>query len=307
MKHVRNGTWKNRKKSKNKNQTYYDYDYLNNILKYYESDPFFVINSLKDYLKLYPDDIDTYCTYASALIMVGKFEEAKKINDSILNRINNEKIKCLQDEKIRYAMFKCKMNELKLLFAKDNNYYERVVYIKDNKKVLDTSTIHEFENLLFFCNARVTPNLRTRDEYKNYLHKQVVEYKEEDFLDHMKKHLMSYESEEKSPAIFYETFEFKKVLNEIKNKANECFYVYRGFFEKTCYFKYDNCGTVDGKIVDYFRVVSFRDTGDLITIYPTEIGENYPCIDLSYLIEENKGNVRKLSRSEKFKQKYGID
>ena len=306
MRHTKNAIWKKTKKNKEcEINKYFDYDFINNMIKYYESDPFFVINSVKDYLKIYPNDFNAIELLAAELILIGRFDEAKKITDTIFEKINNETYSFRNDKKISKIIAQSKIDELKILFATEHNYYKILKYIQDNKEDLEYENKYDVSFLIFYLNNRLNPNLINKDKYNTYLSKQIVEYNEEDFKNHVKKHLVGVESEEeKSKVLFNEDFDFDKIYTEIKKFKNENLCIYRGFFDKAKYYKYDNCGLVNGKLTDYFRVIEFIDTGDFITMYPCIPGENLPNIDLNYIKEDKNTNVRRLSRVEKFNEKY---
>ena len=71
-------------------------------------------------------------------------------------------------------------------------------------------------------------------------------------------------------------------------------------------FKYDNAGRISNKSVDYFRLVTIHGTNAFITMYPMHHGASLPYTDLNYLNEDYKNNnVKRLSRVDKFYNKYG--
>ena len=78
-----------------------------------------------------------------------------------------------------------------------------------------------------------------------------------------------------------------------------------GYFEDTYTFGYDECGISNGKVVDTFRVISIADDEfHPITMYPVDIPDTIPYIDLNYTKEE-KPKTKVLSQIDKFNRRWG--
>ena len=75
-------------------------------------------------------------------------------------------------------------------------------------------------------------------------------------------------------------------------------------FDDKYIFKFDNCGRADYKITDYFEVVTLLDSCDFITMYPANISNTMPYIDLNYLKENKKVNEKRISQIDKFYKRY---
>lgn len=147
----------------------------------------------------------------------------------------------------------------------------------------------------------------TRDEINRYLYKQINEYDINDFYDHIKKHLYdcSTEFSEESWDKFFEDFPLKEIINESKKyiPSNKC--LYKGFYTSVYVFKFDNCGKVNNKTVDYFKIICLENNSNFITMYPADECKYLPYIDLNYLKQENElPKIKRLSQIEKFNQKY---
>lgn len=151
-------------------------------------------------------------------------------------------------------------------------------------------------------------NLR---EGNTYLYRQMVYYKNDDFLDHIKEHLADYNKDLDNPnsCIFSTDFPISEIIETVISyiPSNKRFFT--GFYQDTYVFKYDCCGKVNNKTTNYFKVVCFNDTKDIITMFPSLNCNELPCIDLNYLIknkitENNK--VKRLSQIDKFNQKYKL-
>jgi len=82
------------------------------------------------------------------------------------------------------------------------------------------------------------------------------------------------------------------------------FLLFYNYIIITYVFKFDNCGRVENRSTDYFKIVCFHDTYDIITAYPDESGKNYPYVDLNYLVERDYSNVKCISARERFNARY---
>ena len=136
---------------------------------------------------------------------------------------------------------------------------------------------------------------------------QIVEFHEEDFLEHIQKHTANYNMNLEHPnrAIFAPDFPLESVVQEIKKYIPSDKRLCYGFFVDTYVFRYDECGRYFHKIVDYFQVICFDDgQNHLITMYPAYNCENLPFIDLNYMKEKEKPKVKTLSQIEKFNRRY---
>ena len=104
--------------------------------------------------------------------------------------------------------------------------------------------------------------------------------------------------------MFLSDFPLTKVIDEVKKIIPSQEHLFSdGLVSEKYFFKYDGCGRVDNKITDYLMAVSIQNTKKIISIHPSLSGENFNYIDLNYLREEK---TKKISRIDKFNQKYGI-
>lgn len=136
----------------------------------------------------------------------------------------------------------------------------------------------------------------------------MIEYRESDFLDHIKKHMADYNSSliNPNPNIFVPDFPLEEVLEEIKKYIPSDKRLFPGFYEDVYHFKYEHCGRENNRLVNFFKVVCFNDTQDIITICPISYGDELPYVDLSYMKkEETKKEIKRPSALEKFNRRYG--
>ena len=76
-------------------------------------------------------------------------------------------------------------------------------------------------------------------------------------------------------------------------------------YDDTYIFKYDKCGRVGNRLVDYINVVCFHNTRDIITVLPVNYGENLPHVDLNYMIEDKpQKEIKRVSAVEKFNKRF---
>ena len=266
-----------------------------NIIKNSKYDPYGTLDRLEEYIRGFPIDIVAYKCYINVLIDIGQFEEAKEI----LNFVElsfPDKI----DEKIIYSKFR-----LLSFTEKYEEAYE--IYKKYKNKLITIEPRIEFFEVVYdlYNNKELRRNGFSTN---SYLYNQIIEYKKEDFIDHIKKHLADYNMnlEEPNPALFNSDFPLDDVIEELDKLIPNEKKTYFGFCNNFYVFKYDNAGRVSNKSVDYFRVVVLNNTNRFITMYPMQHGELLPYIDLNYL-NKNYSNpkVKRLSRVDMFYNKYG--
>ena len=69
-------------------------------------------------------------------------------------------------------------------------------------------------------------------------------------------------------------------------------------------FKYDKCGVTNGRVSDYFLVITFHNTNKYISMYPCNSSSNFNYVDLNYLKIPSTSNVKRLSQIDKFNMRY---
>lgn len=298
---------KSKPKEKKLNE-HYDYSFTKKIYKLSEDDPYFVIESLEKYLKDYTDDYTSMCAYASLLTTIGEFEKASKYLDELEPKVLDDKrlYKVENGKKIRRLIANIKFCRFRIL-SNAQDYQNAYDYLLENKEEFCQTDVLDMEfnyNLEFYFKTRLGYKYK-RENQPSYMCGQIVEYSEEAFLEHIKKHIEGID-ETDSRSLFFKDIDLNKLYDEMKKYLDTAEPLYRGFMDRTYYFKYDSCGMDEADVVDYIKLVTFGDNIGAITMCPTRYGENLPHIDLNYLKNEEKGSARKLSRIDKFNQKYGI-
>ena len=283
----------------------YDQFELNTAIDYLKRNPFESKVKLENYLKKYPNDYYSYSFYIYSLIILGEFDNAKRILDYL------ESIQYI-DRKFLLFIKKNKYLKNRLIF----NYLKLLIYQGKYSESYSFYTnypleIKEINSAIFYCKCRLgMVNFNTR---KNlfYLHRQIIKYDEDDFLYHIREHSYDYNTTLNNPNsnIFNSCFLITQVIEAIKSFIPSSKRLFTGFFEDSYYFKYDSCGTVNNKKANFIKVICFHDTDNIITMFPCMNIEELPYIDLNYLNKtDNKESIkiRKLSQIDKFNKRYNL-
>lgn len=270
----------------------YDRYALDNIVRYYKYEPFSTLNRLEEYITNYPLDHIAYIHYAKILIDVGRFDEALMVLNFISSTFPNAESIALVYFRIKVLMFKHQYEDAKKL------------YDENRDKLLEAETQNEILEVVY--DYKFGEN--AKEKWGNrYLYNQIMDYSYDDFLNHIQKHTAEYNKDLDNPnkTIFNSDFPIDDVLKEILKYIPSDNRLYFGFYQNLYAFKYDDNGRIRNKSVDYFRVVTVHDTNNLITMYPLHNGANLPYIDLNYMQASNYPSVKRLSRVDRFYQKYG--
>lgn len=268
-----------------------------------ETNPYLAKEKMEEYLENYPNDHSAYTYYAYILIVLGYFKEAENILEYVKNTYIYDYNFMKDEKKVNLIRENIVFNTLKLLSYQER-YEELHNYCNDNMKIIRKLSLNSLD---FYCKRKLGIPFYESKERFSYLFKQISEYSEERFLDHIKKHIADYNQEEEIPNefIFVPNFPIDKVLNEVKKNIGSDKRLYSGFYEDLYVFKLDNCGRVKNKLVNFFRVVAIHGTDNFITMFPADDCETLPHIDLNYLIkEEDKPKTKRLSQIDKFNQRY---
>lgn len=245
----------------------------------------------QEYFERYPNDYSAYVQYADLFIRMGNFNQAEQILNSI---VINSKLKPVFFES--YTLIKEK------LLVCQKKYNEAYKYFLEN---IDIFEMKEWGIDSFSLFIRKKLNLLTNDDMnqKNYLFSQIVNYSDELCLEHLTKH--QYNCENDNQFQFVENFPLEQVYYQIKSmlpmNSDNC--VYNSLIDSQYIFKYDNCGKINGKTVNYIEVITLHDTDNIITMYPYKNMERTSSIDLTPAMDTSK--VKKISQIDKFNQRYG--
>jgi len=273
---------------------YYENFYLDKIIKDLNIDPYTNIVKLEEYFEMFPQDYVAYTYYLKALVDVGRFEDALKV----ANALELSDMKDKLDIHFWFPKFRA------LVFTE--NYEEaNKIYVahKDDLGSKDKRAI-VFEAIYAKLHGEKTDiDIPTSNLY---FYNQYVNYSEEEFFNHVKKHLIDWNEEVdmQSTTVFNSNFPIARVVEEVKKYIPSDKRLYYSFFNNIYVFKYEFNGKSDGRNADYFKVITAHDTDHIITMYPYVYGDLVPYIDLNYLNEERHHKVRTRSQIDKFNQKY---
>ena len=271
------------------------------ILKIVTSNPYKAKELYEKYLDKYPEDYGTYSYYISTLITLNEIDKASEVlkymnkllfkNCSYLSK--TERIEKFQ--KIYYY------TKLKLLMYQ-NKYQEAYDLCMNFFPYIDL----DIQKIIFYLECKLGINKKLVRKDLNYAIRQILEYDEEDFFYHIRKHLADFNQnlDEPNKFVFTPSFNIEKIIKEFKKYIPSDKRLLDGFFEDSYIFKYDECGRVNNKLVNYFKVVCYHDTTNCITMCPSIEGEYLPYVDLNYLKEKEAIKVKKISQVDKFYKRY---
>ncbi len=283
-----------------KNQ-HFDLWEFHNITSLIENNPLEAKIRFENYLNKYKNDYSAYSIYTYVLIILGYFEEA----ETIINYVNDSYLleQSYPDKRKELTKKDIIFNTFKLLFYQ-NRFEELYQYIQEHRNDVETLKLGPIE---YLCNKYFDLPLPDYKEKNSYLFTQLANYSEEAFLEHIKKHQEEYNQniEEPNNCIFSSDFPIKTIYEEIKKNLATYPMIHPGFFEDAYIFKYDNCGRVNNKVVNHFKLVAVHGTNNFITMCPIENGKYLPQTDLNYLYQEkNKPKTKTLSQIDKFNKRY---
>ena len=269
--------------------------------------PFLARTKLQQYLEKYPRDYSAYPYYATTLIHIGLLDEAEEVLEKANELVNDDEkyadIDSNGKKKVSYFFTNYLYTKIRLLCYQGK--FEEVYKLCQTYDNIDSM---ELEKVIFYCKRKLGLLGKIDDiNSYSYILRQMINYSEDDFRIHIKKHLASCNEgfEDPNESVFSIDFPIDAVLNEIKKYIFSDKRLFHGFFDDLYIFKYNGCGKFKSKLTDYFYVICFHDTDNIITMYPIEKADGMPHIDLNYLMPvKDDGKVRKLSQIDKFNKKY---
>lgn len=267
--------------------------------------PYLARQKYEEYLVDYPCDYNSWCLYIGVLISLHEFELAEeKLNYIEEIALNNTKY--LSDPKKRYTKLKdfffCRLRLLNYTGRYDELF--KIIRLDENRCYM--YELNFFKLLDIYCRKKLGKPIDCNRVGDSYLMQQIIDYNFDLMVDHVNKHSSEYNSMLDVPnqGVFSPDFPLQRVLSEFKDCADYDKRICSGLIDDSYFFKYDNCGRVDGKSTDYFKVVCFSDSYDIITMFPERYGECYPYIDLNFLQEKMPSKVMCISQREKFNRRY---
>lgn len=272
---------------------------------YMDSDPIKANSLFEKYIEGHPKDYIAYTYYASTYIIVGEFDKAEKVLNHAQELVKDDEEFQTFKTRVEYFEKMSTFTRVKIL-----SYKEQYKTLNDNfnafAKKLKNLPINDAD----FVSRIKTGNLEEskRERMGGYIFKQLFEYKEADFRDHIKKHLYEYNAskdyEHKEMSVFSQDFPLDKVLEEVKKHMDGKKALYFGFVENTYVFKYDFCGKSEHKNANYFKVITIHGTNNIISMFPVSGDLKLPYTDLNYIQENNNSKKKGISQIDKFNRRY---
>ena len=284
-------------------ERYYDAWEFAKANNYVETDPKQANLKLKEYLEKYPKDYATYGFYAGSFINLGDFESAEKIIKYVEKLAREDSQFNKQPDKVK--MFKRVILFDKFrLFCYQGKYDKLIKMCGEYRKLVQEWSLNDLD---FYCKKKLNRIPDIERDNNTYLFRQMIEYKEEDLLDHLKKHSADFNQDLDNPndCVFVPGFPIKELVDEVKKYIPSDKKICHGFYDDLYVFKCKECGRINNKLVDYFKVSCFHDSGNIITIYPASRCEKLPLIDLSYFNKKEEKKVTIVSARDKFNKRYG--
>ncbi|MBR2833602.1 MAG: hypothetical protein IKE75_04160 [Bacilli bacterium] len=262
-------------------------------------DPYNAMELFENYLENYPNDYCAYPSYIYCLVMIGEIEKASEILDYVESMVSLDAHFQSKTDKFDEYSNRIVLAKMRIL-ARQEKYQEIYDLYFDNPIDLKD----EYRYIIYYCKNK----LGLLDSFpvnQTYMQRQIINYSEENFKEHIKKHLANYNADDSKQnlSIFGSDFMLDEVINEIKKYIPSENKLCHGLFEDAYIFKYDACGRVNNKLTNYFKVVTFAESSNFITMYPARTCENLPYTDFNYLVDQ-KPKVKVLSQTEKFNRRY---
>lgn len=291
------------KKRVGKKNRFFDNWAFQNAYQYIKHDPLTAKKVFEEYLENYPYDYSAYSYYISILITLNKIDEAHRLLVLVNKTVELDKKYREDKKKVKIFENSIAINTIRIL-----GYQEKYEELNNFYKCLNDEKLRkEYKIIPFLYNNRIGKAKYKRNDRYPYLYKQIIEYSEDDFRAHIEKHLSNDDNKDDkySTAIFSEDFPIDKIIKETKKYIPSRYYLCHGFFDDKYTFKYDECGRDGKKLVNYFQVVTFHNSDNYITMFPSDNCENYPAFDLNYMLDKKeKVKNKTLSQIDKFNIRY---
>ena len=283
---------------------YYNEWEFKQILKLMETNPVTANIKLGTYIKEYNKDYCAKIYYISTLITLGKFEEAEELLNELEFMCSNDKSfnNSVDNKNIRKLKINIISTKIRLLSYKEKYKEIEELYLQHEQELKELDI--EIERLIFYCRKKLNRPINANPQTYSYIYRQINEYSERDFLDHIRKHLKEY-NYDSNQSVFNYNFPLNEILIEIKKHIPGEKKLYPYLYADLYIFKYDACGIENNKIANYFKVICFHNTSDIITMYPINCSEEFPYIDLNYLMQKDT-KPKVLSRIDRFNKRYQI-
>ena len=229
----------------------------------------------EDYVMSYPNDYIEVTYYISSLINVGELDAAEKELKYLVD-IFNTKLKELgfnedfnrEDlpNSLKYLYDNIAISTLKL-YCHQNRLKEAFDYYKKHQEFFKGKYA---AYILFYLKCK--NNICNIDDVESYLYKQISDYSEELFKEKMLEEQKNQGNgvDASKASYFFKNFPLEKVYEEIKEYLPLLDGLYLDNIWTTYIFCCKNCGISKGRMVNYFKVVVFNGTFDVVEMKPVQ-------------------------------------
>lgn len=276
------------------------------LVKILNSDPTRARLGFEEYLEKYPKDYCARTMYASVLVRLQEFELAQKVLDATEIEIARNGHFAKHSEKVQSIELRIFYNRLTILShtGRFKELYEYILKHETLSKEIQTDI------LMLYIKKQLGILEESKSRKKGYIINQIIDYSENDMLEHVKRYSASDNKSINNQIEFAPDISLEEIIREVKQNLKPKNKLCCGLYDDRYIFKYDECGQRNNRKTDYFKVICFQNTGDIITMYPTTDCENLPYVDLNYMKQspgEESKKVKIISQRDKFYRRYGIN
>lgn len=248
----------------------------------------------QEYFANFPNNYYARIGYIDLLLKMGKFDEAFDTFELIkghFDELEEKNKKFLSFLELRYL---CCINE----WEKAYNFFKTDKYLcLDNEQRV-------FEVLL--CKKLDIPY---DEDYilgrERYVYDLAHNYNYGSVMNHiMYGHTISDEYFDKDNSCFNKNIDLIKLYDEVKNKLSSNIRICWDLTTDHYIFKYDGIGICNNSNTNYFRVITFVGTDQILTMYPCDSYGFPNCLDITPSIVDDC-KVKRLTGLDKFNKRYG--
>ena len=164
-------------------EKYYDKWRFKQIFKLCPNSPTEAKRLFEEYLEDYPKDYSAFTYYVYPLTILGELESAKKVLNYIEEKMYSDSYYLKYTDRLRKIEEKILYDRIRILFYEENfsEAYNMICSL-GIEKIWDK----DVEMLKFYCKKKLGILTETERNQDSYILKQIFEYREVDFLDHLK-------------------------------------------------------------------------------------------------------------------------
>lgn len=248
----------------------------------------------QNYFESFPDNYFARIGYIDLLLKMSRFDEASEVFTLVkahFDELEEKSKNFLSFLELRYL---CCINdwESAYKFLKTDEY----LYLDHEERV--------FEVLL--CKKLDIP---CKEDYtlskERYVYDLAHNYDYGAVMNHIVHgHTLYDEDFDKDNSYFDKSVDLIKLYDEVKDKLSSNIRICWDLTTDHYIFKYDNVGLCDNSNTNYFRVITFVGTDQILTMYPCNSYGFPNCLDITPEIV-NDGKVKRLTGLDKFNKRYG--